>query len=318
MHIIDAKGIPLWNRATFEEMRAGGLTAVNLVCSIWEDFDASMRSMARLKQCVRDNGDLAYIVRTADDFDAPENLNRTGIILGWQNASGFDDYLPFVDVCAELGLRIVQPAFLTANSAGSGCYESVDRGLTDFGGELVARLNRCGIAIDIAHLGRETARQVVRASSKPVFYAQSAPRALKDNVRNKSDADMRLVAEHGGVVAVAALPHYLPSGTESTVEDMGRAIAYVIDVVGEDAVAIGSDLTPDQPPAFYQYVSHDKGSGRRLIDYSVAPTLPGMQRFSDYPRLIQVLERAGHAAGRIEKIMGGNLQRYFGQAWTAA
>jgi hypothetical protein len=43
MLIIDAKAIPTWDRAVFEDMRKGQLNAVNLVCSIWDDFEQSMR-----------------------------------------------------------------------------------------------------------------------------------------------------------------------------------------------------------------------------------------------------------------------------------
>jgi membrane dipeptidase len=315
MLIIDAKAIPPWNRETFLEMRAGHLSAANVVCSIWEGFDASMRNMAQLKQCIRDNHDLVYLVRSAEELGRPDLAGKTGIILGWQNASGFEDYLPFVDTFAELGLRIVQIAFLTANSAGSGCNESTDRGLTDFGHDLIGELNRCGIAIDIAHLGVQTARAVVEASARPVFYAQSAPLALLDNVRNKSDADMRAVAERGGIIALAALPHYLGRGVDSTVDDFCAAVSYVANLVGEDAVAIGTDLTPRQPKSFYDYVSHDKGSGRRLIDYTTAPILPGLNCFTEYDNVIRTLERDDCPASRIEKIMGTNLARYFKDVW---
>lgn len=316
MLIIDAKIIPAWNRSVFEQMRKGGLSAAHVVCSIWEDFEGSMRSMARLKACIAANSDLVYVVRCMSDLSLPCNEQRTGIILGWQNSSGFGDYLPYVDVFAELGLRIVQPAFLTANSAGSGCYESGDIGLTDFGREMVAKLNTCGIAIDISHLNSRTASDVVRTSVKPVFYAQAAPKALRDNVRNKTDEEMRTVADKGGVIAIAALPHYLPSGIESNIDDYARSIDYVRSVVGDEHVALGTDLTPEQPRSFYDYVSHDKGSGRQLIDYSVVPTLKGLTSPADYPCVVEALAALRVPPSTIDKIMGGNLLRYFDEVWA--
>jgi membrane dipeptidase len=317
MLIIDAKAIPAWNRSVFEDMQAGGLSAVSVVCSIWEDFEASVRSMVQLKTFINENSDILYLVRTGPDLRRGLSEGKTGIILSWQNSTGFNDYLPFIEVFSELGLRIAQVAFMTANSAGSGCYESVDRGLSDFGREMVPKLNQCGIAIDIAHLKEETARDVIHASTKPVFYSQSSPRALKENVRNKTDEDMKLVADRGGIIAIAALPHYLPAGLESTVDDMAAAIAYAMNVAGEEAVAIGTDLTPSQPKSFYDYVSHDKGNGRRLIDYSTVPVLPGLQTFRDYPNIIKALERIRIPSSKIERVMGLNLDRYLTGVWSA-
>ena len=316
MLIIDAKAIPYWDRPVFEDMRAGGVSAVSIVCSIWEDFEQSMRNMVRLKTFVKENSDILYLVRESGDLVRVREEAKTGIILSWQNSSGFNDHLPFIEVFAELGLRIVQISFLTANSASSGCYESVDRRLSDHGRDMVTRLNQCGIAIDIAHLKDETARDVIHASKKPVFYSQSSSRALRENVRNKSDYDMRLVAAKGGVIALAALPHYLPSGLNSTVDDMAAAIVYVMNVAGEEAVAVGTDLTPSQPRSFYDYVSHDKGNGRKLVDYSTIPVLPGVETFRDYPNIIRALEKLNVPTSKIEKVMGLNLLRYFTEVWN--
>lgn len=315
MLIVDAKAIPLWEREVFEEMQKGGVTAAAIVCSIWEDFEQSMQNMAQLKTFIKKNSDILYLIKTIDDIEFVQKESKTGIILSWQNSSGFNDNLSFIEVFAELGLRIAQVAFLTANSAGSGCYESVDRGLTDFGREMVGELNKCGVAIDIAHLKEITARDVILTSSAPVFYSQSSPYSLNANIRNKTDGDMKLVAENGGIISLAALPHYLPSGINSTVDDLAKAIVYVLNVVGEDAVAIGTDLTPGQQRSFYEYVSHDKGYGQRLMEYSTAPVLEGVETFADYPNIVSALEKLKVPLGQIEKIMGKNLKRFFSNVW---
>jgi membrane dipeptidase len=315
--IIDALAIPRWDRRNFEDMRAGGLTAVNIICSIWEDFTASMRNIARLKQLIAENSDILLQVRDASDIDRAQATNRTGVILGWQNSAGFGDHLPFVPIFAELGLKVVQITFNTANSAGSGCYETNDSGLTDFGRELVHALNEHRIALDLTHVGDRTASDVVETSSRPVLYSHSCPRALRDHFRNKTDKDMRRVCERGGIVAVATLPHYLPGGLNSTVDDMASAIIHVMNVVGQDGVAVGTDLTPGQPGSFMEFVSRDKGRGRKLIDYSTPPVLEGMATFRDYGNVVKALERKRVPAQAIDKIMGLNLRRYFDDVWAA-
>ena len=314
--IIDALAIPRWTRSNFEDMRAGGVTAVNIISSIWEDVTESLRSIARLKAAIRRNADLVAEIRDPGDIERARQEGRTGIILGWQNSTGFGDDLSLVPVFAEIGLRVVQITFNTANSAGSGCYESTDGGLTDFGRDLVGALNDHGIALDLTHVGDRTARDVVAASRRPVFFSHSCPRALKDHFRNKRDEDIRAVAERGGVISVATLPHYLPGGLASTVDDMAAALLHVMSVAGEEGVAIGTDLTPGQPPSFMDFVSRDKGHGRKLIDYSTPPILSGMASFRDYANIVAALERRAVKPGAIDRIMGQNLRRFFADAWT--
>lgn len=315
MMIIDAKAIPAWRREVFEDMRAGGLDAVNIICSIWEDFEGSMRRVARLLALIDQNSDILYLARTADDIR--NGRGRTGIIMSWQNSSGFNDHLPFVRLASEVGLRIVQPAFLTANSAACGCNESADRGLSDFGHDLLAELNRNAIAVDISHLGTRSSRDVIAASKSPVFYAQANPLALRESPRNKPDEDLKAVADKGGVISIASLPPFLGRGEDSTVEDLAASIAYVVDLVGEESVAIGTDLTQAQPRKFYEYTSRDKGHGRRLTHFTKPPILPGLETFRGYPKLIDALEAKGMRGTCIERVMGGNLLRYFTDVWGA-
>jgi len=315
MLIVDAKAIPVWNRAVFEDMRKGRLNAVNLICSIWEDFEQSMRRLATLKTLIAKNSDIIYLVREAKDITREQE--RTGIIVGWQNSSGFNDHLPFVGLAAELGLRIVQVAFLTANAAACGANETHDRGLSDFGRDLVGELNAHSIAIDISHLNAQSARDVVAASKAPVFLAQTNPAALNPMKRNKSDEDLRAVVDKGGVVSVASLPPFLGRGYASGIDDLADSISYVLNLVGEEAVAIGTDITPGQPRSFYDYVGRDKGFGRELSKFRKLPVLRGLQTFGDYPNLIAALERKRLTASQIERVMGANLHRYLKSVWGA-
>lgn len=316
--IIDAKLIPVLERAIFADLNAHGVTAVSVVCSIWEGPGDSRDNMTTLAQFVAANDDLLYQVRSVADIDRGSASGKTGVIFSWQNSSGFGDDLASVPEFAAVGLRIAQPTFITANSVGSGCNEPMDAGLTSYGLELVGALNESGIAIDLAHVGTRTAQDVVLASSAPVFYSQSSPRALYDSPRNKTDEEMRLVADRGGIICLTTLRQYLPAGLDSTVEDMAATVCYAINVVGEDSVALGSDLTPGQSREFFEFISHDGGNGLRMMDYTELPTLPGFEGFEGYENLRNALVANGLRSLAIDKFMGLNLRRFFSSAWGAA
>src|SRR4051794_28280001 len=189
MIVIDGLIISKWSRSVFADMRKGGLTAANCTCSVWEGFEATMRNIAQWNLFFRENADLIMPVRSAADITRAKQAGKTGIILRFQNVSAFEDQIGYVQLFKELGVGIVQMAYNTQNLIGTGCYESQDRGLSDFGHEVVAEMNRVGILCDLSHVGATTSRDVILASKKPVTYTHIAPAALKQHPRNKSDAE---------------------------------------------------------------------------------------------------------------------------------
>jgi len=315
--IIDGLIIAKWGPEIFRALRAGGVTAANCTCSVWEDFTGSMRAIADWKQWFRDYADLITPVFTAADIRRAKEAGKTGIILGWQNAVGFGDYLPFVSVYRDLGLRVVQLTYNTATSVGSGCYETRDGGLTDFGHELVGELNRVGILIDLSHVGARTSADAIAASKKPVAYSHCLPASLKQHPRNKSDEQLRAIADKGGFVGVTVFPPFLKRGTDSTVDDYVEAIEWVVNVVGEDQVGIGTDFTQGYDDAFFRYITHDKGHGRKLTDFGPITMPKGFRRIEDFPNLTAALERRGWPEPRIRKVMGENWLRVLTEVWGA-
>lgn len=313
--VVDGLIVANWGRPVFEAMKAGGVTAANCTCCIWEDLPVTMRAVADWKQWFRDHADLIRPVRSVADIHAAKREGRVGVILGWQNSTGFGDYLPMVDVYKELGLGVVQLTYNTANTVGSGCYESEDRGLTDFGRQLVSEMNRVGILIDLSHVGGRTASDTIRASQQPVAYTHCLPAALKAHPRNKTDAQLREMAEKGGFVGVTMFPPFLQRGAASTLDDCVDAIEHVLNVVGEEQVGIGSDFTQGHGDEFMRYITADKGYARRLTEFGEVIMPAGFQKIEDYPNLTATLEQRGWKEPRIRRVMGENWVRMLTAVW---
>jgi membrane dipeptidase len=282
---------------------------------VWESFEATMRNIAQWNRFFRANTDLIAPVRSAADIINAKRAGTTGIILGFQNVSAFEDQIGYVQLFKELGVGIVQMAYNTQNLIGTGCYESQDRGLSDFGHEIVAEMNHVGILCDLSHVGATTSRDVILASKKPVAYTHIAPAALKQHPRNKSDAEIRFIVEHGGFVGVTMFPPFLARGTAATVDDYVQAIGHVIGVAGEDHVGIGTDFTQDQGPDFFRWLMHDKGYARNLVDFGEVLNPEGIRRIADFPNLTAAMERAGWPDRRIRKVMGENWLRVLREVW---
>ena len=94
--VIDGLIISDFNRAIFEDMRKGGLTAANCTCCVWEGFTETMRNVMRWKTMLRENSDLITQVYTTEDIKTAKAEGKTGIILGWQNITGIEDQLGYL------------------------------------------------------------------------------------------------------------------------------------------------------------------------------------------------------------------------------
>jgi len=313
--VIDGLNVSNFSRAVFEDMRRGGVTAADCTSSVWENFTETMRNTAKWKVWLRENADLITQVYTTEDIHRAKRENKTGIILGWQNSTGIEDRLDHLALFHELGLRIIQLTYNTQNLVGSGCYESRDGGLSDFGRDVLAEMNRLGILCDLSHVGPKTSEDAILASRQRVAYSHCLPAGLKVHPRNKSDEQLRFIAERGGFVGVTMFPPFLKAGASATVDDYVEAIEYVIDLCGEDCVGIGTDFTQDYDKAFFDWITHDKGTGRKLIEFGEIINPEGMRTIGDFPNLTAAMERRGWPEGRIRKIMGENWLQLLGDVW---
>ncbi len=312
--VIDGLIISKWERSVFEDMRRGGLSAANCTVSIWEGFQGTVDNIGDMKKMIRDNSDLLTLVRSTQDIRDAKANGKTGIVLGFQNAHAFEDNLSYIEAYADMGVRVVQLCYNTQNLIGTGCYER-DGGLSGFGREAIAEMNRVGIMVDLSHVGGNTSQEAILASKKPVCYSHCLPTGLKAHPRNKSDEQLRFIAEHGGFIGVTMFPPFLKRGTDATVDDYVEAIDYVINLVGDDCVGIGTDFTQGYDRGFFDLITHDKGRYRKLTDFGTVLNPLGIRTIGEFPNLTAAMEKAGWTEARIRKVLGENWMRVFGEVW---
>ena len=313
--VVDGLNISRWGREVFEDMRRGGLTVANCTCSIWENFRDTMINIAAWKQWFSLHADLIRPVYTIADIQRAKAEKKTGIILGFQNVSAFEDRLDFIALFKELGVGIVQLAYNTQNMVGSGCYESRDGGLSDFGKEVVAEMNRVGIMCDLSHVGPQTSKDVILKSTRPVCYSHCLPSGLKTHPRNKSDEELKFIADHGGFIGVTMFSPFLKKGPDARVDDYVEAIDYVVNLVGESCVGIGTDFTQGYGQPFYDWITRDKGTARKLTDFGTVRNPEGIRTIGEMPNLTAAMMRAGWSEGKIRRIMGENWVQVLKAVW---
>ena len=314
--LIDGLVIARFSRTVFEDMRRGGITAANCTCCVWHDFRTTMANVAQWKRWFDEYSDVITQVHSAADIHRAKKQGRVGIILGWQNTSGIDDDISNLVLFRDLGVKVMQLTYNTQNLVGSGCWESRDGGLSDFGRDVVDEMSRLRILIDLSHVGPRTSDDAIRRSKAPVAYTHCCP-MLKQHPRNKTDEQLRTIAAAGGFVGFASYTPFLPKGEESTLDDCIAAMNYLINLVGEESVGIGTDWVQDQDIGFFQYLSADKGRGRPTTKpYAKVPPMPkGLETLGDFGNFIPAMERAGWSETRIRRVLGENWLRFLGDVW---
>lgn len=319
--LIDGLIVANWGEDVFKQMQAARVTAANCTICIWENFEETLANVSKFDRFFRDHADLIRPVADVADIHAAKREGRAGIILGWQNISGIEDKIERLELFHTLGVRVIQLAYNSQNLVGSGCYESRDSGLSDFGHEVVAEMNRLGMVVDLSHVGRQTSHDAILASTVPVVFSHVGATSLKDHPRNKTDDEMRLVAERGGLVGMTPFPWFLPGAGDATLDDFTATMEHVVDVVGEDHMAVGTDFIDGHGDEFLEWIMRDKGYARSFtaqpLDEVVSSFAmpPGIESISQWPNLPETLERRGWPARRIDKVLGENWLRVLGDIW---
>ena len=321
--VIDGLSISNWESdAVFRRLRAGNITAINATVATWENFVQTMAHLSAWMRRFRERDDILQVKETEDIYAAKEQ-GKTGIILSFQNASPIENELDRLGLFLALGVRVIQLTYHETNLLGSGCWERTDGGLSNFGVDAVREMNRLGIVIDLSHVGPKTTMDAIEMSEQPVAITHANARSFCGHPRNKEEDALKLLAEKGGVVGATSFANFLPRGFDSTVEDFVDAIDDMVDRVGIDHVAIGTDSTHDQPLEFWHYIGSQQGTKfpSTFADGSVSYTElsfqpKGIDSPVEFPNLAEALVNRGYSAEDITKLLGGNWLNLFERVWN--
>ena len=298
----------------FQDMYNGGVTTASCTMAFWENFQGTVNNIASVNTIIDENPELLLKVRNTDDIRRAKRDNKVGVLMSFQNTYAYEDQISYVNIFKELGVGIVQMCYNTQNLVGTGCYER-DGGLSDFGREIMWEMNRVGVLCDLSHVGAKTSTEVIVESKKPVCYSHCLPSGLKQHPRNKSDEELKFIADHGGFVGVTMFAPFLKKGINSTIEDYVEAIEYVFNLVGEDQIGIGTDFTQGQDQAFFEWLTHDKGYARRLTNFGEIINPKGIRTLGEFPNLTEALLKHGFTEPQVRKIMGENWVRILSDVW---
>lgn len=273
--------------ALFTPPTPDGSVALHRILSyldyVWNCIEADPRLIL-----VRSQQDLPPYEKEESYSITLDRQPRLHVILGVEGGDCLAGDIRLLRILYRLGVRLLTLTWSNRNELADGVWESdTGGGLTRFGREVVAEMQRLGMIIDVSHLAPAGFWDVAQQASGPFIASHSNARAVCDHPRNLDDAQIRSVAEHGGVIGVNFCPAHLTDSASATIDDVVKHIEYLWEIAGEDHVGLGSDYD------------------------GIDDTPEGLADVTCLPSLIEVLQRRGHNQERLDKFLGLNFLRVF-------
>jgi len=228
-------------------VRDAGFSTVSLNIGCAEQTpEQHLKVLAWFRHWLKQRPDQYRLIESADDVVRARHEGKLGVFFDIEGARGIGDELSLVEMYKDLGVQWMLIAYNRRNLAGSGCYDTEDGGLTPFGRDMVAEMNRVGMTVCCSHTGERTAYQVLEASRRPVIFSHSNCATVHPHRRNISDAMIRACAAQGGVVGINGIGDFLSPPGGNLIAAYARHIDHAVQLVGPEHVGIAIDYLYDR------------------------------------------------------------------------
>jgi len=242
-------------------------------------FEGIERTIAR--------SDRLFLMRSSSDILRAKRDGGVAALVSIEGGEAIGESLDELRSFHQRGVRLMGLTWNRRNAIARGVGAEGAGGLTDFGRQVVAEMERLGMIVDVSHLSDEALEDVLSVATRPVVASHSNSRALCDHRRNLRDEQAVRIARTGGLVAITFAGVFVdPDPAKVTLARVVEHIERMLEAAGPDAVGIGSDFD---------------GFSERL-----GLALRGCQ---EMPLITQALLERGHSEETVGKVMGGNWLR---------
>lgn len=308
-----------FKQSDWQRFRDSGINVFHIAVGLGgpDAQNQTLRYVASWNSFIANHDQWLMRVDSADDLNRVKSSGKVGVLIGVQNAEHFRT-LSDVDLFASLGQRVSQLTYNTRNLIGNGSTERRDEGISDFGANIIDRMNKVGMAVDVSHCGDRTTLDAFELSKKPVLITHSNCRALAPgHPRCKTDEAIKAVGKAGGVMGITAVRMFVKNDEPTTIEHVLDHFDHVRKLIGSEHLGVGSDIDLDgydKMPA--EENRRLRGSYKGSYGFRDKIDVEGL----DHPRrmfdLTEGLIRRKYSDKDIEGVLGGNFKRVLANIWT--
>ncbi|RFZ84562.1 membrane dipeptidase [Mucilaginibacter terrenus] len=281
------------------------------------------------------NPDRTVLVRTAKDLKKAVKQDKMAAMLGVEGGHMIEDRLDYIDSLAKRGMCYLTLTWNNSTNWASSARDEVlhkerlkQTGLTDFGRQVVHKLNDMGIMIDLSHPGEQTFKDVMAITTKPVIASHSCAYALCQHRRNLKDYQLKAIAKNGGVVFVNFYSGFIDSTYDAKHEaylarhkpelDSLIKVYNDYDLASIRLNVINKKEADQLRPPLSMLIKHIDYMVKLMgvdhvgigSDFDGAESYPlGLDSVTDYPKVTAELLKLGYSEKDLRKIMGENFIR---------
>lgn len=283
-----------------------------------------------LLKIVAENPDKLQLATTKEGILKASEENKLAVLMGVEGGHMIENNLGYLQSLYDRGVRYLTLTWNNSTDWASSASDETNpnsqikqKGLTDFGKDVIRYMNKIGMMIDLSHVGRQTFFDAIETTSKPVILSHSNVYAIAPVSRNLKDDQIRAVAKNGGVICINFYSGFLEEGYNQKVDSLYKAT--VSEKVRKKNVSgdnkfyqLSADAKEQVRPELSVVIDHiDYIVNLVGVDYvglggdfdGVESTAKGLDDVAAYPNITKALVERGYSDGDIQKILGLNVLR---------
>jgi membrane dipeptidase len=283
-----------YNHTDIPRLQAGGVDIQFF--SLWVNpntytnhYDHTITMVNEFISIMTDNPDAIQQAYAMNEAITINQQGKIAAIIGVEGGHSIENSLEKLENLFNLGMRYMT---ITWNNSLDWAIahnhpNTLTQGLSEFGRSVIRTMDSLGIVIDVSHVGIKTIQDILEETTNPIIASHSGVRAITNNSRNLYDWQIQDIANSGGVIGIVFYPNFLTGTNSATINNVIQHIDHIVNLVGIDYVAIGSDFD---------------GIGRTPV---------GLENVSKFPNLTLALLEHGYSISDVKKILGENAKRVF-------
>lgn len=193
-----------------------------------------------LKKLTKKQPELAEQAYTAEDIECITNVGKCAVVLSVESGAALGGKLENVDMLADSGVKMLTLVWNGINELGSG--HNTEQGLTDFGKQVIRKMEERKIIVDVSHLNDPGFEDVCEIATKPFIATHSNLRAVCSHRRNFTDDQFKEIVRRKGLVGVNLFENFLSDEHVGDLDSLYRHVYRMLELGGEDIIACGSDF----------------------------------------------------------------------------
>jgi membrane dipeptidase len=274
--------------------------------------DETLTTLAAYRRWISEHSDRFVQAGTLADIDSARASGRLAVSFDIEGMNALGGDVNMIAVYHALGVRQMLFAYNLGNAAAGGCHD-IDTGLSEFGVDILAEMNRVGIIVDASHAAYATSMELIERSSTPVVFSHSNPASVWPHQRNIMNDQIKACAANGGVIGLNGLAIFL--GDNDTSDDaLLRHLFGLLDLAGPAHVGLGFDYTPDVKVDLSAILAARPDywpAGQQYDTLNIGHVGP-----SRIPALVSGMQKRSLSDSEINGVLGENFARVAAATWA--